>query len=81
MRRTQSGSKSVSEADTSAFQIFEIPANLLIRKIGPRNQLATVTVGWGAVMLGMGWLTSWEQLAVCRVLLGLLESAFFPGCA
>ncbi|GAA5999145.1 uncharacterized protein JCM10292_001622 [Rhodotorula paludigena] len=61
--------------------IFEIPANLLIRKIGPRNQLATVTVGWGAVMLGMGWLTSWEQLAVCRVLLGLLESAFFPGCA
>ncbi|GJN92861.1 hypothetical protein Rhopal_005901-T1 [Rhodotorula paludigena] len=41
--------------------IFEIPANLLIRKIGPRNQLATVTVGWGAVMLGMGLIATWYK--------------------
>ncbi|GAA5825360.1 hypothetical protein JCM11251_006950 [Rhodosporidiobolus azoricus] len=60
--------------------IFEFPANLLIRKIGCRNQLAGITIAWGAVMLGMGWLKTWEQLAVCRVLLGIAEAGFFPGC-
>ncbi|GAA6037418.1 hypothetical protein JCM8097_008561 [Rhodosporidiobolus ruineniae] len=62
------------------YVIFEAPANLLIRKIGVRNQLATITIAWGAVMLGMGWLKTWEQLLVCRVLLGLMEAGFFPGC-
>ncbi|GAA5940725.1 hypothetical protein JCM3775_004880 [Rhodotorula graminis] len=60
--------------------IFELPANLLIRKIGPRNQLATITIAWGAVMLGMAFITNWEQLAVCRTLLGFFEAGFFPGC-
>ncbi|GAA6017222.1 hypothetical protein JCM10207_002575 [Rhodosporidiobolus poonsookiae] len=62
------------------YVIFEMPANLLIRKIGCRNQLTTITILWGAVMLGMGWMTSWVQLAICRVLLGLFEAGFFPGC-
>ncbi|GAA5872766.1 hypothetical protein JCM8547_006336 [Rhodosporidiobolus lusitaniae] len=59
--------------------IFEMPANLLIRKVGTRNQLSSITIAWGAVMLGMGWLKTWEQLAVCRVLLGFFEAGFFPG--
>jgi len=61
--------------------IFELPSNLIIRKLGPRNQLAAITVLWGSVMLGMGFVKTWEQLAVCRVLLGILEAGFFPGCA
>ncbi|KAJ7227937.1 major facilitator superfamily domain-containing protein [Mycena rebaudengoi] len=60
--------------------IFELPSNILLRKIGTRNHLTTITVLWGAVMLGMGFVKTWEQLAACRVLLGLLESGFFPGC-
>ncbi|BGP18213.1 hypothetical protein JCM10213_007841 [Rhodosporidiobolus nylandii] len=60
--------------------IFEMPANLLLRKIGVRNQLTFIIVAWGAVMLGMGWLKTWEELAVCRVLLGLMEAGFFPAC-
>ncbi|BGP01810.1 Major facilitator superfamily domain-containing protein [Rhodotorula toruloides] len=60
--------------------IFELPSNLIIRKLGPRNQLAAITVLWGSVMLGMGFVKTWEQLAVCRVLLGVLEAGFFPGC-
>ncbi|GAA5903135.1 hypothetical protein JCM8208_000461 [Rhodotorula glutinis] len=60
--------------------IFELPANLLIRKVGPRNQLAAITIAWGAVMLGMAFITNWEQLAVCRTLLGFFEAGFFPGC-
>ncbi|GAA5881185.1 hypothetical protein JCM16303_004834 [Sporobolomyces ruberrimus] len=60
--------------------IFELPSNLLIRKVGPRVLLSAITVLWGAVMLGMGFVTDWTQLLACRFLLGLLESGFFPGC-
>lgn len=34
----------------------------------------------GAVMTGMAFCTTWQGLAVCRVLLGLFESGFFPSC-
>ena len=34
----------------------------------------------GAVMTGMAFCTNWVGLAVCRVLLGLFESGFFPSC-
>ncbi|GJN92860.1 hypothetical protein Rhopal_005900-T1 [Rhodotorula paludigena] len=60
--------------------LFEIPSNLVIRRIGPRNLLASIAVAWGAVMLGMGFVKDWGQLAVCRVLLGICEAGFFPGC-
>lgn len=51
---------------------------MLIRKIGPRNQLAAITIAWGAVMLGMAFITNWEQLAVCRTLLGFFEVSREP---
>ncbi|GAA5999144.1 uncharacterized protein JCM10292_001621 [Rhodotorula paludigena] len=60
--------------------LFEIPSNLVIRRIGPRNLLASIAIAWGAVMLGMGFVKDWGQLAVCRVLLGICEAGFFPGC-
>ncbi|KDE08198.1 hypothetical protein MVLG_01677 [Microbotryum lychnidis-dioicae p1A1 Lamole] len=60
--------------------VFELPSNILLRKIGARNLLSAIVALWGAVMLGMGFVTNWHQLAACRVLLGLLESGFFPGC-
>ena len=34
----------------------------------------------GCAKLNSSLQTSWEQLVVCRTLLGLLESGFFPGC-
>lgn len=36
-------------------------------------------LAWGAVMLGMGFIDTWQQLAACRVLLGVLEAGFYPG--
>ncbi|KAJ7174164.1 major facilitator superfamily domain-containing protein [Mycena crocata] len=62
------------------YVIFQLPSNILLRKIGTRNHLSAIVVLWGSVMLGMGFIKTWEQLAVCRVILGLLESGFFPGC-
>ncbi|GAA6053960.1 hypothetical protein JCM3770_004642 [Rhodotorula araucariae] len=62
------------------YVMFELPSNLLIRKIGPRNQLATITMAWGATMIGMAFVNNWGQLAVCRTILGIAEAGFFPGC-
>jgi MFS family permease len=43
-------------------------------------QISSITVAWGIVMLGMGWVTKWWQLVICRALLGMLEAGFFPAC-
>ena len=53
---------------------------MLIRKVGPRVLLSAITILWGAVMLGMGFVTDWTQLLACRFLLGLLESGELPTC-
>jgi len=60
--------------------IFELPSNILLKKVGTRHWLAGITTGFGIIMLGMAFVKNWWQLAICRVLLGLLESGFFPGC-
>jgi MFS family permease len=58
--------------------IFQPPATVLTRKLGPRNFLAGLCVAWGAVMIGMGFTKDWAAMAACRVILGLLEAGFFP---
>lgn len=58
--------------------IFQPPSTILVRKIGPRLHLAAITVLWGAVMIGMGFVVNWEQMAGMRLLLGVLEAGFFP---
>jgi MFS family permease len=42
--------------------------------------LPSLAVSWGIVTLGVGFTTSWTQLIACRILLGVLESGFYPGC-
>ncbi|KAF2100035.1 MFS general substrate transporter [Rhizodiscina lignyota] len=61
--------------------IFEIPSNIILRKVGSANWLSAIAFAWGLVMLGQGFVKDWRSLAVCRAFLGLFESGFFPGCA
>lgn len=51
-----------------------VPSNILLRKVGARYWLASIVLAFGAIMTGMAYVTSWEQLAVCRVLLGVAEA-------
>lgn len=41
--------------------------------------LGCATVAWGAVVLGMGFVKTWDGLLGLRVLLGVLESCLYPG--
>lgn len=59
--------------------LFELPSNAFIHKLGAANWLAFLAVAFGLVTLGVGFLNSWEGLAVLRTLLGLFEAGFFPG--
>ncbi|KAH6985190.1 major facilitator superfamily domain-containing protein [Ilyonectria destructans] len=64
----------------TTYIVFQPPSTIIVRKIGPRIHLGSITLLWGAVMIGMGFTQKWEQLAALRVILGLLEAGFFPSC-
>lgn len=53
--------------------IFQIPSTVIVRAIGPRLHLGTITLVWGGIMIGMGFVKDWQALAGLRVLLGVLE--------
>ncbi|KAF7324885.1 High-affinity nicotinic acid transporter [Mycena kentingensis (nom. inval.)] len=63
------------------YVLFQPTATVLVRKIGPRLFLSAVTLCWGVVMIGMGFVKSWNQLAGLRVVLGIFEAASFPSSA
>jgi MFS family permease len=48
--------------------------------VGSANWLSFIAFSWGIVMMGQGFVKSYQALAACRFLLGLFESGFFPGC-
>jgi MFS family permease len=60
--------------------LFELPSNIVLRKVGSANWLAFIALSWGGVMIGQGFVTSWQALTACRALLGFFEAGFFPGC-
>lgn len=51
-----------------------------MRAVGPRIHLALITTLWGGCMIGMGFMTNWEQMVGLRLVLGILEAGFFPSC-
>ncbi|PNS21545.1 hypothetical protein CAC42_904 [Sphaceloma murrayae] len=62
-----------------SYILCQPPATVLTRKIGPRIFLSALAFGWGVVMIGMGLISSWPQLAGLRVILGVFEAGYFPG--
>lgn len=63
-----------------AYVIFQLPSNLVIRRIGARIWLSFLILGFGITVLGMGFVKSWIPLAVLRALLGAFEAGLLPGC-
>jgi MFS family permease len=57
---------------------FQAPATVLMRKIGPTIFITTITFLWGCLLVGFGFVTSWDQLLGLRIILGVLEAGFFP---
>ncbi|KAH8662407.1 major facilitator superfamily protein [Xylariales sp. PMI_506] len=57
---------------------FQFPASILVRKIGPRIFLSSIVLGWGAVMIGFGFVKSWVSIIPLRAIIGAFEAGCFP---
>jgi MFS family permease len=63
------------------YVILQPLATVVLRKLGPRAFLPTITLLWGATMICFGFLKTWTQMVALRIVLGVFEAGFFPGCA
>jgi len=59
--------------------IFEIPANMIMQRLGARLWLGPIMVLWGVVAAGTMFVRSATGFYVLRFVLGIVESGFFPG--
>ncbi|KAH8702073.1 major facilitator superfamily domain-containing protein [Talaromyces proteolyticus] len=65
---------------TVSYVVFGVPANLLVKKIGPKI-LAVYMFCWGLFVLGQGLTKTTSGLIACRFFMGMFEAGFVPGCA
>ncbi|KAJ5502733.1 Major facilitator superfamily domain general substrate transporter [Penicillium fimorum] len=58
---------------------FEVPSNLVLKKLRPSRYIATISILWGIIATLTGITQSYGGLIACRVLLGVVEAGLFPG--
>ncbi|KAF2681750.1 MFS general substrate transporter [Lentithecium fluviatile CBS 122367] len=63
------------------YAAFEVPSNLLLKKLRPSVWLPSIMVAWGIVMTLMGIVQNFEGLLIARIFLGVTEAGLFPGVA
>ena len=61
------------------YLLFEVPSNLLLRRVGARRWIARIMISWG--LISSCTMFVWDQWSfyTLRVLLGIAEAGFFPG--
>lgn len=60
-------------------KFFEVPSNLVIKKLRPSRYIAAISVIWGIIATLTGIVQNYAGLLACRVLLGVVEAGLFPG--
>lgn len=63
----------------ATYVAFEIPSNLILKKLRPSRWIPSIMIAWGTIMTLMGLVNSYGSLLACRLLLGAAESGLFPG--
>ena len=59
--------------------LFQIPANLILQRLGPRRWLFLILVLWGAVSAGNALIHDPMTLYALRFILGCAEAGLYPG--
>ena len=62
-----------------SYCLFEVPANLILGRIGARRWLSILMVTWGIVSMGTAFVKTAPAYVGVRLLLGIAESGFYPG--
>ena len=60
--------------------LFEVPSNILLKRLRPSVFLSSIIAIWGVITVAMGCTKSFGGLVACRLLIGFFEAGFFPGC-
>jgi MFS transporter, ACS family, tartrate transporter len=61
------------------YLIFEVPSNLMMKKVGARIWICRIMISWGVIAVATGFVQSPYELIILRFLLGIAEAGFFPG--
>ena len=61
------------------YVLFEVPSNIMLRRIGARKTLLRIMGLWGLISCAMMFVSTPFQFYVMRFLLGAAEAGFFPG--
>lgn len=63
----------------AGYFFFQVPSNLILRRIGARRWICLLMVVWGTISASMMFVTTVRSFYTLRFLLGLAEAGFFPG--
>ncbi|KAK9764896.1 hypothetical protein K7432_007216 [Basidiobolus ranarum] len=61
------------------YVLFEVPSNIMLKKIGPSRWIPIVMIAWSVVMMCMAAVSNAAGLLASRFFLGLAEAGLFPG--
>src|SRR5262245_45939952 len=61
------------------YLLFEVPSNLLLRRLGARRWISRIMISWGLISGLTMFVTDAWSFYGARVLLGVAEAGFFPG--
>ncbi|KAL0059967.1 hypothetical protein AAF712_013263 [Marasmius tenuissimus] len=64
-----------------SYILFEIPCNILCKKVGPGWFIPTITLFFGAISVATAFVHNKAQAAGVRFVLGLFEAGMLPGIA
>ncbi|KAK8050073.1 MFS general substrate transporter [Apiospora phragmitis] len=59
--------------------LFEVPSNIMLKKLRPSRWLAIIMLVWGVITIGLGGTKTYAEVTVVRFLLGAAEAGLFPG--
>ena len=62
-----------------SYFLFEVPSNMILKKVGARLWIARIMITWGIVVVLQGFIQSATHLYILRFLLGAAEAGFVPG--
>ncbi|TPX15231.1 uncharacterized protein E0L32_004508 [Thyridium curvatum] len=62
-----------------AYGLFEVPSNILLKKLRPSRWIAFLMFSWGAISLCLGAANNYPTITGLRFILGVFEAGLFPG--
>ncbi|KAI9325796.1 major facilitator superfamily domain-containing protein [Zopfochytrium polystomum] len=63
------------------YVLGEVPSNMILTRVRPSVYLPTLMFLWGAVSVAFAATHNWQEVAIIRFVIGLIESGFAPGVA